>query len=96
MAARRSGCDADDGNEPRPAKKKRLARDCKLDPSDPHFAIQLDEDGDVVVLSDDSEVSSLHEDEIAFLRTNYEKARRIILSAKVVSLKRNRILNKSR
>ena len=56
-------------------KKPRLAKDYPaLDPSDPHFAIQMNEEGDVVVLSDDSEVSSLHEDEIRLLRKNYQVA----------------------
>lgn len=52
-----------------PKKKPRLAKELPpMDPTDPHFGIRLAEDGEVVMLSDDSEISSLHSNEIALLR----------------------------
>lgn len=62
----------DDGAEA-PPKKLRLAEKLQLDQTDPHFAIQLNDDGQVILLSDDSEVSSLHDSEVDFVRKNYEK-----------------------
>jgi hypothetical protein len=74
--------DIDDDNEDdernvgaaTPKKKRKRAIDVvnTLDQFNPHFAVQIDDDGDVVVLSDDSEVSSLHSDEINFIRDSYK------------------------
>ncbi len=58
-------------------KKRRLAAEADLDPTDAHFAIQLTEEGEVVILSDDSEVSSLHDEEIEQIRKNYLKVERL-------------------
>uniref|UniRef100_A0A5S6Q7N1 P66_CC domain-containing protein n=1 Tax=Trichuris muris TaxID=70415 RepID=A0A5S6Q7N1_TRIMR len=56
-------------------KRRRLADDEYLDPGDSHFAIQEEMDGVVVILSDDSEVSSFKSDELEIIRKLHAKCK---------------------
>ncbi|VDP15638.1 unnamed protein product [Soboliphyme baturini] len=65
--------DSSDESPEQPTKRRRLLSSIFIEPSDPHFAIQQQDDGAVVILSDDSDVSSLHSDEIAVLKKDFDK-----------------------
>lgn len=79
-------------DDERPNKIRKLADPRSIDTSDPHFAIQETDEGDIVVLSDDSEVSSLHTDEIDVISKNFGK-----LAAKELTqeqyIERDRMIN---
>ncbi|KRX94618.1 hypothetical protein T4E_924 [Trichinella pseudospiralis] len=79
----------------KPKKKRRLVIETLPDPSDCHFVIQEEDDGEVVVLSDDSEVSALHPSEIEALRAQYAKFKMSELSDEV-RIERERMLNELR
>ncbi|XP_003373882.1 hypothetical protein Tsp_08608 [Trichinella spiralis] len=79
----------------KPKKKRRLVIETLPDPSDCHFVIQEEDDGEVVVLSDDSEVSALHPSEVEALRAQYIKFKTSELSDEV-RIEREKMLNELR
>ena len=60
-------------SEPK-TKKPRLLTGKELDQYDCKFGIRMDKD-DVYILTDESEISSLNEEEVGELRKNYEEVR---------------------
>lgn len=56
-----------------PIKKPKLSDAENLDQYDCKFGIKLDDDGDVVLMTDGSEISSLNEDEAVVLRQKYKE-----------------------
>uniref|UniRef100_A0A914HVK0 Transcriptional repressor p66 coiled-coil MBD2-interaction domain-containing protein n=1 Tax=Globodera rostochiensis TaxID=31243 RepID=A0A914HVK0_GLORO len=56
--------------------KRKLDDGQELDQYDCKFGIRLDTDGDVVMMSDESDISSLNEADVAVLRERYENVRR--------------------
>lgn len=60
-------------NEKSSLSPRKLFDPTSIEATDPHFAIQIAENGAVIVLSDESDVSSLRAHEVDFLRKNFEK-----------------------
>lgn len=56
--------------------KRKLENGWALDQYDCKFGVRLDESGDVVIMSDESEISSLNDEEVAQLRDRYERVRK--------------------
>ncbi|KAI3410012.1 hypothetical protein GPALN_006377 [Globodera pallida] len=56
--------------------KRKLDDGQELDQYDCKFGIRLDTEGDVVMMSDESDISSLNEADVAVLRERYENVRR--------------------
>lgn len=52
--------------------KRKLDDGIELDQYDCKFGIRLDAQGDVVMMSDDSEISSLNEEQVADLKERFE------------------------
>uniref|UniRef100_A0A1I7ZRN9 P66_CC domain-containing protein n=1 Tax=Steinernema glaseri TaxID=37863 RepID=A0A1I7ZRN9_9BILA len=77
-----------------PAKKARIDDPASLDQFDCKFGITLAKDkSEVVYMSDESEISSLNEEEVASLRDTYETLKRIAPSQEIL-MERNIMIKK--
>ncbi|KAI6234481.1 P66-CC domain-containing protein [Aphelenchoides fujianensis] len=56
-------------------KKRKLSNGAELDQDDCKFGIRLDDDGDAVLMTDESDISSLKSEEIAVIRQKFEEAK---------------------
>ena len=67
-------------------KKRKLSDGAELDQYDCKFGIRIDSDGDVVLMTDESEISSLNDEDTSAIRERFEETRVRLdaLSAQVV------------
>ncbi|KAI6174864.1 P66-CC domain-containing protein [Aphelenchoides bicaudatus] len=73
LSAQTTAADTDQQIEMPIKKKRKLSASDKLDQFDCRFGIRLDSDGDVIMMSEGSEISSLNEEEASALRQRYAK-----------------------